>query len=563
MRSILKHILSFRMRTKISLTIFFIILLFSFGVGFAIKNVVLQKTNYIIENSIINLVKVNEGVVLKNLLEENYWKIFKIMHSLKKIDLIKNATFVDKNYIVIASSEPTTYPIGFDIKNIYKPDDKTLIIPLKDENLVFGYFIIHEKFGFLNSLIKDIKYHLLFSIIIAAFISVLIGYLISTRIVGRLELLANNAKMIEEQQWDKITDTKGFEKDEIAELYVVLNNMTKKVQQMLANEQNMKVFYHNILENLNELVIICNTNFKIIYHNSNRLKELILKSETINQKILKIIKNRIIKHRESFTIEILNENGKILHLHVNLKNISNEIVLSFLNITFLKRLEEQVLFKNSFEIVGEISSEVVHEIKNHLQPMRILLEQDKLDSEDKQRILNIIFKINHLVKNFLKRGRSVEKDLIVKINIKEKVENMLFMFSQRFEEKRINLIKDIDALANIYMAEFDFDSILTNLLSNACDACEINAEIRIKCQQNDTGVSLEISNTGKEINREIIKKIHKPFFTTKENGIGIGLYVVYKIVYLYGGFINVDSNPEKTTFHINLPKGEKSEYSYN
>ncbi len=562
MKSVLNYILSFRMRTKISLTIFFIILLFSFGVGFAIKNVVLQKTNYIIENSIKNLVKVNEGVVLKNLLEENYWKIFKIMHSLKKIDLIKNATFVDKNYSVIASSEPTTYPIGFDLKDRYKPDNETLVIPLKSENLVFGYFIIYKKFGFLNSLVEDIKYHLLFSMVIAAFMSVLIGYLISIRMLGRLELLANNAKMIEEQQWDKITDTKSLEKDEITELSVMLNSMIKKVQLMIVDEQDMKVFYHNILENLDELIIICDKNFKIIYHNSNRLKELILEDKTINQKILEAIKNKIANQEESFTIEISNEDEKILHLHVNLKNIFKDIVLSFSNITSLKRLEEQVLLKNSFEIVGEISSEVVHEVKNHLQPIRILLEQDNLDSEDTQRILNIILKINRLVKSFLKKGRSVEKDLLVQINIKEKVENVLFMFSQRFEEKEIYLVKDIDALANIHMAEFDFDSILTNLLSNALDACEKGGEITIECRQKDTEVTLEVSNTGRGIDKEIIKKIHKPFFTTKDGGSGIGLYVVYKIVYLYGGFINIDSNSKGTNFCINLPNGDKNEHSY-
>ncbi len=557
MKSVLKYILSFRMRTKISLTIFFVILVFSFGVGFAIKNVVLQKTNYIIENSIKNLVKVNEGVVLKNLLEENYWKIFKIMRSLQKIDLIKNATFVDKNYIVIASSEPTTYPIGFDFKDIYKLDDETLIVPLKGENLVFGYFIIHKKFGFLNSLIEDIKYHLLFSMVIAAFMSVLIGYLISIRMLGRLELLANNAKMIEEQRWDKITDTKSFEKDEITELSVMLNSMIKKVQLMIVDEQDMKDFYHNILKNLDELIIICDKDFKIIYHNSNRLKDLILKDKIINKEVLETIKNKIINQEENFTIEVSNEDEKILYINVNLKNICNDIVLSFSNITSLKRLEEQVLLKNSFEIVGEISSEVVHEVKNHLQPIRILLEQDTLDSEDTQRILNIILKINRLVKSFLKRGRSVEKDMLIQINVKEKVENILFMFSQRFEEKGIRLTKDIDALVNIHMAEFDFDSILTNLLSNALDACEKDGEIKILSQQKDKEITLEVSNTGKGIDKEIIKKIHKPFFTTKEGGSGIGLYVVYKIVYLYGGFINIDSSHKGTNFCINLPKESK------
>jgi signal transduction histidine kinase/HAMP domain-containing protein len=549
------------MRTKITLTIFFIILLFSLGVGFAIKDVVLRKTNYIIENSVKNLVKVNEGVVLQDLLEENYWNIFKIMHSLKKVDLIKNATFVNKNNIVIASSEPKSYPIGSSMK-VSKFNKDFLTIPLRSDNLVFGYFIIQKEFGFLDSLIKDIKYHLLLSIIVAALISILIGYLISVRIIGRLELLSRNAKMIEKGKWDKIIKRKSFEKDEITELSTVIDNMIKKIKEMILVEQNMKIFYHNILENLDELVIICDREFKIIYHNSNKLKNLIIESKKINEEVLNTIKNKILWQEENFVIEIPNESGKTLHIHINLKNISNDMVLSFSNITFLKKLEEQVLFKNSFEIVGEISSEVVHEVKNYLQPIRILLEQDRIDSEDKQRILNIILKINNLVQNFLKSGRPIDKKLLVKININKKIGNILFVFSQKLTEKNIKLLKSIDNFIYLYMAEFDFSSILTNLLSNAIDACEIGGQIQIECEQKDKNIILKISNTGNEIDKEIIKKIHKPFFTTKKDGSGIGLYTVYKTVYLYGGFINVNSNPERTIFSINLPKGDKNEYSH-
>ncbi len=552
---LLNKILSLRMRTKITLTIFFIILLFSLGVGFAIKDVVLKKTNYIIENSVKNLIKVNEGVVLKNLLEENYWNIFKIMHSLKKVDLIKNATFVDKSHIVIASSEPIKFPIGSSMK-VGKSNKDFLIIPLKSGNLIFGYFIIQKEFGFLNSLIKDIKYHLLLSIIAAALISILIGYLISVRIIGRLELLSCNAKMIEQGEWSKIIEKKSFEKDEITELSTVINSMIKKIKKMILVEQNMKIFYHNILENLDKLVIICDKEFKIIYHNSNRLENLIVENTKINKEILDTVKNKILWQEENFVMEISNENGKTLHLHINVKNISGEMVLSFSNITFLKKLEEQVLFKNSFEIVGEISSEVVHEVKNHLQPIRILLEQDEIDAEDKQRILDIVLKINNLVQNFLKSGRPVDKKLLIKININEKIEHILSIFSQKFKEKNIKLLKNIETFIYLHMAEFDFNTIITNLLSNAIDACEKNAQIRIECEQKDKNIILKILNTGKKIDKEIIKKIHKPFFTTKKNGSGIGLYTVYKIVYLYGGFINIDSNNSRTIFSINLPKGD-------
>lgn len=560
MKKFLNKILSIRMRTKMALTIFFIILLFSFGIGIVIKDTVLKKTNYIIKNSIENLVKINEAIVLKNLLEEDYWSIFKIMNSLKKIDLIKNATFVDQNYNVIASSEPSIYPVDFHLNSLH-PSSNLLIIPLKSENIVFGYFIIDKEPKFLHSLIQNIKNQLMLAMIVAALISILIGYLISIRIVGRLELLSYNAKMIENEKWDNVRYQKSFERDEISELSSVFDNMLTKIQKMITGEQKMKKFYYDILENLDELVIICDNNLEIKFHNTNKLGKLIIKGRSFNLDILKIIKDKITKKIDSFVIEVPNENGNILHLHVNMQNISGEYAFSLSNITLLKKLEERELFKNSFEIIGEISSEVVHEIKNHLQPIKLLLEQDELDHEDKQKVLSIIFKINQLVKNFLKSGRPIDKKLSVEININEKIENILFLLSQKFEEKNINLSKNIDSFLSLYMAELDFSSVLINLLTNAIDACEIGGEIYINGKRENKNIVLRILNTGKEIDQELVKKIHKPFFTTKQDGSGIGLYIVYKIVYLYGGFINIESNPKRTIFSVHLPQGVNHAHS--
>lgn len=514
----------------------------------------MKKTNYIIKNSIENLVKVNEATVLKSLLEENYWNIFKIMNSLKQIDLIKDATFVDQNYNVIASSKPSIYPVGSQIKGQH-PQSNLLIIPLKSEDIVFGYFIIDEEPKFFHTLTQNIKNQLILAMIVAALISILIGYLMSIRIVGRLELLSDNAKMIENEEWDKMKYQKSIEKDEISELSFVFNNMVTKIKKMITSEQVMKKFYYDILENLDELVIICDKNLKIKFHNTNKLRKLIIEKESLSPEILNIIKEKITKKIESFVIEVPNEKEHILHLHVNMQKITDEYALSFSNITSLKKLEEQELFKNSFDIVGEISSEVVHEIKNHLQPIKLLLEQEELDSEDKQRVLNIIFKINELVKTFLKSGRPIDKKLSVNIPIEEKIENILFVLARKFEEKNINLSKNIDSSLCLYMAELDFNSIFTNLLTNAIDACDISGNIQINCKRKNNNIILQVLNTGKEIDQEVVKKIHKPFFTTKKDGSGIGLYIVYKIVYLYGGFINIESNPKRTIFSVHLPQG--------
>jgi len=561
MKSLLVKFLSYRMRTKISLTIFFIILIFSLGMGFGMKSLILEKTDRMMENAITNMLQLNEDTILKNLLEENYWDIFKIMYALKQTNLIKDSTFVDRNYKVIVSSKPEDYPIGYQINKTNFTHNNTMVIPLQSEHLVFGYFLIEKEFGYMHTFSKDINQRLLFIIIFAALISILVGHIIATRIVSRLELLAQNAKRIEEEKWDEITQVKCIEKDEITELANVTNHMINKIQAMITQEQKMKHFYYNILKNLNALILIFDKDFNMIFNNENRLGNLIVKEDHLIEQIHDTLLKDMAAHTGTFILEIQNEKGKTLFLQVAPIKTEEMTVISFSNITAFKKMEEKILFKHSFEIVGEISSEVVHEIKNYLQPIKILLEQDNMDQEDRQRVLNIIHKINIIVQNFLTRGKTVEKDLLTRIHLKEKIESILSVFAERFDTKQIELVQDLDILAYIYMAESDFDSIVTNLLSNAIEACENNGQITIKCLKNKENIILEVANTGKEIDQEIIKNIHKPFFTTKKGGSGMGLYIVYKIVYLYGGFIMIDSNENSTLFSIHLPKGDKNEHS--
>ena len=98
--------------------------------------------------------------------------------------------------------------------------------------------------------------------------------------------------------------------------------------------------------------------------------------------------------------------------------------------------------------------------------------------------------------------------------------------------------------------------VLINLLVNASQAIERKGEIRIKTCQQDGYVVVEVTDTGKGIPPENIKKIFDPFFTTKPvgQGTGLGLSVSYEIVKKHGGDIEVRSKlGEGSTFTIRLP----------
>jgi signal transduction histidine kinase len=123
--------------------------------------------------------------------------------------------------------------------------------------------------------------------------------------------------------------------------------------------------------------------------------------------------------------------------------------------------------------------------------------------------------------------------------------------------------------------------MLVNIFANAFEAMEetggnLTVESRNVKKENDwqcsfnnvhpggNYVSIDITNTGPEIPEDISNQIFEPFYTSKSLGRGLGLAAVAGIVQNHGGCVSYESNPERTTFHILLPKaGEKGNNSEN
>jgi nitrogen-specific signal transduction histidine kinase len=105
-----------------------------------------------------------------------------------------------------------------------------------------------------------------------------------------------------------------------------------------------------------------------------------------------------------------------------------------------------------------------------------------------------------------------------------------------------------------------FDWVIENLLKNALDAMEGKGQIKVDIQNTTRGVMVDVSDTGKGISAQNIRKVFKPGFTTKKRGWGLGLSLSRRIIVNYhkGQIFVKNSEPGKgTTFRVMLNKVEK------
>ena len=103
---------------------------------------------------------------------------------------------------------------------------------------------------------------------------------------------------------------------------------------------------------------------------------------------------------------------------------------------------------------------------------------------------------------------------------------------------------------------------LMNVMLNAVEAMPGGGVLSISVEQTDETLQLEISDTGSGIGEEQAKKIFEPFYTTKEQGLGLGMPYAKKIVGQHGGTISLSSQlGVGTTIRIAIPRKEVNDAS--
>jgi PAS domain S-box-containing protein len=236
----------------------------------------------------------------------------------------------------------------------------------------------------------------------------------------------------------------------------------------------------------------------------------------------------------------------------------------FNDLTDVKRLEAEVQRVQTLAALGEMAATVAHEIRNPLGGIAGyagMLERD-LDSDDPnrrlvQKITEGVGRLNRIVVSLLNYTRPLRLN-VHPVNLVELVEETTAFFAIDIERSREDIhierrFPDGDLICRIDPEQLQ--QVILNLLQNAMQAMPEGGAIEVGLRtEGELGV-LTISDTGVGMDDEVREKLFTPFFTTKEDGTGLGLVTSKKIIDAHNGQILVDSEPGRgTQFSISLPQ---------
>jgi signal transduction histidine kinase len=217
-------------------------------------------------------------------------------------------------------------------------------------------------------------------------------------------------------------------------------------------------------------------------------------------------------------------------------------------------------------MLGRLASVLSHEIRNPLGALSILVDvlEEELQQpapENRNQVAQalvdmrtMLSRMDDLVQNYLSLARLAELHL-EPVDLGALVETCVQEAHQQAPHCHIALhLEDLATLGQVNLHQNAFRRVLTNLMQNAIDAMPEGGTLTLRGRSAGAWTYLEVQDTGCGIDIEHLSRLFTPFHTTKENGTGLGLYVVREILAAHGGTINVASTPGTgTTCLVTLP----------
>lgn len=247
-----------------------------------------------------------------------------------------------------------------------------------------------------------------------------------------------------------------------------------------------------------------------------------------------------------------------------------EVTASFIHMRdSLQETQRQLLDSERLATIGRMASSISHDMRHQLTAIMANSEflcERNLEAEQSeefyQEIRSAVGQMADLIDSLLEFSRTRGSLTLSYASVEEILQRAIRLVQSHPGAHRVNITLACEGSSDGWFDLKKLERMFYNLLLNACQAAAPNSgEVEAHLQEIPGGMEITISDNGSGIPERIRDKIFEPFVSYgKENGTGLGLTIVQKILEDHGGTIAlVDPGPGKTTFRIRIPFNHSSD----
>jgi len=221
--------------------------------------------------------------------------------------------------------------------------------------------------------------------------------------------------------------------------------------------------------------------------------------------------------------------------------------------SLLHAQQTKLVASETFVALGEMSSAVAHSLRNPLATIRSSAElAQEIASTHSQKnigdIINQVDRMSRWVRELLVSLRPLKDDAEA-VDLIVAIEDTCSAFAPQTERNKVQLHVSAPPTAWVVSQPVLLTQILNSLFSNALEAMPGGGRLTLEvlALAADHKVQLTLSDTGKGMSQQQERMVFKPFFTTKQGGLGVGLVLVKRIMERFGGTVSLTSREEEGT----------------
>ena len=218
----------------------------------------------------------------------------------------------------------------------------------------------------------------------------------------------------------------------------------------------------------------------------------------------------------------------------------------------LNQQQDRLVASETYVALGEMSSAVAHSLRNPLANIRSSAElaQEIANPTAQKNITDIISQVDRMsrwVRDLLVSLRPTS-DEPEAVDLVASLEDTHLAFAQQMARNGVQFCYEGPDVQCVASQPLQLTQILNSLFSNALEAMPAGGVLRAQVNvQDGQRAVLLLSDTGKGMSQQQERMVFKPFFTTKQGGLGVGLALVQRIMERFGGSVSLSSREEEGT----------------